>query len=499
MTDTIDTEAVLPAAFIPTPTREFNVASARSNAGRQLARPALELVRPIDGVVDGESPRAALKVVDTDAAGGPILRPFPIPFPLPILFGSRALIYKQDPTVAEIGARKVFLRGLITTGPKSARIGMAGVAPVSPNSMSDFIQTPGTEAFDAVQGFTVVHQALTMCQRALGGTIKWQWNTGSNTDPITVHPRAGVTMNAYYSRTDKALKFFYFNKPGAPAPAPIVYTVRSFDIVAHEAGHAVLDSLKPDWIGASSNPQTGALHESFGDLLAIFAALAQLDQVEALIVQTKANLHGKSFLSDVAEEFGLALGRDNGLRNADNNKKLSEVTAEVHDLSQVFTGGIYDVLADMFEFDRHIDKEDEAHTLLKTAQYLFTVILRAIQAAPASNATFAHVVNAMLTVVAADGKPAQYRNFIRNRFTLREVVVSAVPLDLDIDDDTTLDAIDHPHLTVMNTGLQDRSGCCGTLRRREYSVTPALLDRELAEIRGGFGGDHAVPELIAAE
>ncbi|MES2420984.1 MAG: hypothetical protein V4595_06740 [Pseudomonadota bacterium] len=501
MTDLFDPDAVLPAAFVPTPTQEFNVASARRNAGRQTVKPALELVRSADAASDRPSPKSGLKAIDRGLKGDPVLRPFPIPipFPLPILFGSRSLIYKQDPSVAEIGIRKVFLRGLIAPGPKTARIAMAGVAPVSPNSMSDFIQVPGSEAFDTVQGFSVVHQALTMCQRALGGTIKWQWNSGANTDPITVSPRAGVTMNAYYSRSDKALKFFYFNKPGVPSPAPVIYTVRSFDIVTHETGHAVLDSLKPGWIGASSNPQTGALHEAFGDLLAIFSALAQLDQVEALIVQTKGNLHSKSFLSDMAEEFGLALGRDNGLRNADNDKKLSEVTSEVHDLSQVFTGGIYDVLADMFVFDRHIDKEDEAHTLLKTAQYLFTLLLRGIQAAPATDATFAHVVNAMLTIAAADGKPVQYRNFLRNRFTLREVVVSPVPLDVDVDEHVTLAAVDHPHLTVTGTGLQDRSGCCGTLRLREYSVTPAMLAQEIADIRGGFGGGSETPELIAAE
>jgi hypothetical protein len=57
-----------------------------------------------------------------------------------------------------------------------------------------------------------------------------------------------------------------------------------------------------------------------------------------VIAQTKANLHDKTFLADLAEEFGLALGRPNGLRNADNDLKLSETGIEVHAISQVFTG-----------------------------------------------------------------------------------------------------------------------------------------------------------------
>lgn len=482
------TDGTLPAGFIPTPSAEYNAASSRRGAARQISRPSLKLVRSTD---------AEPSFAEDDAAKLPTPVPLPVP-PLQILFSSRALIYKQDPSVAEIGIRKVLLRGLIGAGPGTSRIKLAGVASVTPNAMSDFIQTPGTEAFDAVHTFAVVHQTLAMCQRTLGATIRWQWNGTSNTDPITVSPRAGVTMNAFYSRTQKALKFFFFNKPGAPAPAPVVYTCRSLDIVSHETGHAVLNSLKPGWLASSANPQTGALHEAFGDIVAIFLALAQLDQVEALIVQTKGNLHDKSFLSDMAEEFGLALGRDNGLRNADNDKKLSEVSSEVHDLSQVFTGGIYDVLADIFAFERKVAVEDEAFTLLKVGQYLFSLILRAIRAAPDANATFAHVVNQMLAISASDGKPAQYRTFIRNRFTLREVVVAAAPLAGD-GDDQPMEAVEHTHLVLQDTGLQDRSGCCGTMRLREYSVDEAMIDAELAALRGGIGGRDPDGEQMAAE
>jgi hypothetical protein len=478
-------EASLPVGFVPTPTREYNRASARGNAQRQSIRPALKLVRSAD---------AELGEIEADAAeAAPAAAAL-----LPVLFGSRALIYKQDPSVGEIGVRKVLLRGLLAAGPRNARIQLQGVASVAPNTMNDFIQTPDTEAFDAVHCFAVVHQALTMCQRAMGATIRWQWNSAVNVDPIKVLPRAGETMNAFYSRTEKALKFFFFRKPGAPATAPRVFTCRSFDIVSHEAGHAVLDSLKPGWIGGSANPQTGALHEAFGDILAIFLALSQLDQVESLIVQTKGDLHNKTFLSDVAEEFGLALGRDNGLRNADNDKRMSDVTNEVHDLSQVFTGGIYDVLADIFAFERRVDFEDEAATLLRVGRDLFRLVLRAIMAAPAFNASFADVVNKMLSVAAADGKPVEYRNFIRNRFTLRQVVVSPTPLTQNIADDAELEEVAHPHLTLLENGLQNRSACCGTLRLREYSEPERDFADELERLRNGIGGCED-EDAIAAE
>jgi len=459
----------LPSGLVPTPTRAYNEGFARRQALRQQIRPALPLVRSTDAEL-GEEEKAA-----------------PVTPTKPVLFGSRALIYKQDPSVTEIGIRKVLLRGPIQPGPRNTRVKLQGVADVAPNTMNDFIQTPDTEGFDAVHTFAVVNQALTKCQRSLGSTIRWQWNSSSNVEPIDVFPRAGETMNAFYSRDEQSLKFFFFRQPGAPTSAPLVFTCRSFDIVSHEAGHAVLDSLKPGWIEASSNLQTGALHEAFGDILAIFLALAQLDQVEALIVQTKGDLHNKTFLSDMAEQFGLALGRDNGLRNADNDKTMSEVSNEVHDLSQVFTGGIYDVLADMFELERDLAREDEAATLLRVADYLFGLLLRAIMASPDNDATFADVVNQMLTLSAKDGKPVEHRNSIRNQFVRRQVVTSPTSLAKNFDGGE-LEAVKHPHLGLMETGLQNRSACCGTMRRREYSAVDVTYEAELEQLRKGLGG-----------
>ncbi len=413
----------------------------------------------------------------------PLPIPIPIPIPIPLLRGPRALIWKQDPSVAEIGVRKVYLPNFVSAGPHDARIQSQGLPSVTPNVFGDFIETPGTDAFDAVHAFAVVRESLTMVQRALGGVpMPWQWNSATNTDPISVFAHAGSTMNAFYSRNEKALKFFYFTKPGDPPTAPLIYTCRSLDIVSHETGHAILDGMKPHWIEGGS-AQTGALHESFGDQMAIFVTLSQLDQVEAVIAQTKANLHDKTFLSDLAEQFGLALGRPNGLRNADNNLKLSEVTTEVHALSQVFTGAIYDVLADIFNFETRPALKDHAVTLSEVARYLLSLVLRALQAAPNTNANFADVANQMLLIANADGKPAQYRNFIRNRFTLREVVVSSVPFEADHKGEK-LKAVDHPSSDPKNG--RDLRGCSGTMTLPEYNGIEEIFDAERAALRSVF-------------
>ncbi len=406
--------------------------------------------------------------------------PVPLPIPLPFAFGARVLIWKQDPSVTEIGTRKAFLPGIVLQGPRDARVvnGAPGIAPVSANAFGDFILSPGTDQFDAVHTYAVVRQTLTMYQRALASSsspasVPWQWNNGSNADPLQVFPHGlPNVMNAFYSRSQRALKFGDFVPSGATAR---VFTCRSFDIVAHETGHAILDGLKPNWLLASNPPQTGGLHESFGDLTAIFLALSQLDQVEAVIAQTKANLHNKTFLADLAEQFGLALGRPNGLRNADNDLTLSQAGTEVHAISQVFTGAIYDVLADIFAFERKPGLKDDAETLHDAGAYVRGLVLRSLIAAPATAATFADVANKMLIIANADGKPVQYRNFIRNRFTVREVLVSPVPLTQDHVAGLTLAA----HVHDVRGAMQDRSACCGTMCHAEYHDVEHILNDEL--------------------
>ncbi|WP_300750760.1 hypothetical protein [Janthinobacterium sp.] len=399
--------------------------------------------------------------------------------------GSRMLIWKQDPSVSELGTRKAFVPGLILQGPRDARItfGEPGIAQVSPNAFGDFIVSPNTDQFDAVHTFAIVRMTLTMYQRALAsiGTpspLPWQWNSASNTAPLSVFPHGlPNVMNAYYSRSDKALKFGDFIPSGATER---VYTCRSLDIVSHETGHAVLDGLKPQWLLSNNPPQTGGLHESFGDLTAIFLALSQLDQVEAVIAQTKSDLHDKTFLADLAEQFGLALGRPNGLRNADNDIKLSEAGTEVHAISQVFTGAIYDILADIFSHERQPQVEDDAAVLHRCGDYLRGLVLRALLAAPNQAASYADVANHMLAIASADGKGG-YLDFIHSSFTRREVLSDTLSAGAGVDmgGEHTGYA---PGIVDEAGAVQDRRACCGTMNHAQYSTSDQELDAERAAL-----------------
>jgi hypothetical protein len=429
-------------------------------------------------------------------------QPAPPPVPLPYAFGARVLMWKQDPSVTEIGTRKAFLPGIVLAGPRDARIVLGdGIDPVAPNAFGDFVTMPDTPQFDAVHTFAVVRQTLTMYQRALSAAnnempLPWQWNSSVDTTPIQVYPYGlPNVMNAFYSRSQNCLKFGDFVPSGQ---ADRVYTCRSFDIVSHETGHAVLDGLKPQWLQADNPPQTGGLHESFGDLTAIFLALSQLDQCEAVVAQTKARLHDKTFLADIAEQFGLALGSSTGLRNADNDLTLADAGTEVHAISQVFTGAVYDILADLFAFERNPALEDDAAVLHRVGAYLRGLVLRSLIAAPDMAATFADVVNQLLRIVSEDGKPLDYANFIRNRFALREVIESPVPLTEDHQPELTLAA----KVKDAPGAVQDRRACCGTMNLAEYYDIDHVLDNEVQALarwcaEHGRTGPAEAPEPAA--
>lgn len=364
--------------------------------------------------------------------------------------GSRVKIWKQDPSVKGIGIRSSYISSEVQNGPSDQDIILQGMPHVVSNTNNDFIFYPDENPleFDAVHTFTIVRQVLTMLRRALNRmqiTQNFNWFWGS--EPIQVYPRAGLDANAYYNRQEKALRFFYFH-PSGDESNPLIYSCRSFDIVAHEVGHAALDSLKPEWLSSSWHPQTGGLHEAFGDLTAIFTMLAQMDVCESIIVESKADLHTKTFFPALAEQFGEALGRSMGLRNADNDLKMSEVSTEVHDISRVFTGAIYDILADFFEKYQDPTLFDQAESLFRIGKYMTSLVIAAIWQGPDTNATYTDIANKMLELEVDDER----KGIIREEFRKREILDAPVSL----------------------TGIQPEplswDGCCGTLRHRDHLI-----------------------------
>jgi hypothetical protein len=202
------------------------------------------------------------------------------------------------------------------------------------------------------------------------GVTGWHPDVGAS---IPVRLDDGVDLNAYYARNDfpaedvkQGLSFFHDTVRDVATSRQItVFSGESPDVVAHELGHGVLDSLKPALFELASI-EAAAFHESFGDMSAILTALQLPSVRQAVLEETDGNLRRNSSVSRVAEQLGFAIrqrspaavDRDS-LRNAANSfiyvdpltlpstGPATQLTRAAHNFSRVFTGAFLEALGGM--------------------------------------------------------------------------------------------------------------------------------------------------------
>ncbi len=250
------------------------------------------------------------------------------------------------------------------------------------------------------------------------------WQPGS---VLPIGLDEGVDLNAYYDRSELA---FFHDRAGSTT----VFSCESPDVVCHELGHAVLDAHRPE-LWDAPYVEAAAFHESFGDMSAILAAL-QLPTVRAVALPGIAKRRA-SQLSRLAEQLGWAIrqvaptavNRD-CLRNACNAFKYvdpetlpdrapaTQLSAEVHSFSRVFTGAFYDILGAMLR--GRASKPGDAD-LVAVARDAARLLIDATHAAPVEPDYFAQVASHMIDADAArfSGK---YRSALVSTFLKRRLI-----------------------------------------------------------------------------
>ena len=135
---------------------------------------------------------------------------------------------------------------------------------------------------------------------------------------LRVYPHAVRERNAYYSPAKKALLFGYFPADAADAgdnlPGGMVFACLSYDIVAHETTHALLDGLHRDLI-QPSNPDVHAFHEAFADVVALFQHFSHPEVLRHQIAKSCGDVEGDNSLGELAAQFGQATGHRRALRS----------------------------------------------------------------------------------------------------------------------------------------------------------------------------------------
>jgi len=140
------------------------------------------------------------------------------------------------------------------------------------------------------------HISVGSCINAIQALLKSPLQRWAATSSLSVIPAAGVEMNAYYDR--RSLRFFYYNYRGKNT-----YFADSSDIVTHELGHAVLDSMRPDFWSVQAL-EIWSFHEAFSDIVAMFNLMNYDAVIEKVLKETGGDLRLSNSASRLAEEVG---------------------------------------------------------------------------------------------------------------------------------------------------------------------------------------------------
>jgi hypothetical protein len=255
------------------------------------------------------------------------------------------------------------------------------------------------------------------------------------TKNLNVYPVAGQDFNAYYDRN--SLKFFYGYDPKAKKN---IYTADSSDIVSHELGHALLDATRPDFWNVQSY-EVWALHESFGDIVAILSIMENKDVLNLAVKQTSGDLSKSNTISRLAEEFGKAIYNITKgasgytpfyLRDAVNNfnyvspDKLSDNTPdnvlsrECHNFSRVWTGTWYECLVGIYKFETENNKMQALDALVLAKETMSYYFFSAIGSVPLTSKLFEALATKILLIDSNRG--GKYSSVLNKVFSKRNII-----------------------------------------------------------------------------
>jgi hypothetical protein len=241
----------------------------------------------------------------------------------------------------------------------------------------------------------------------------------------------GEDLNAYYDR--KALNFFH-----GPLGSGLVYSGESPDVVCHEMGHAILDTVKPGLWDAAAQ-EIPAFHESFGDMSAILSDL-QVQSLRITVLQeTSGQLYRSSRLSRLAEQLATAIRAQSPdavesdcLRNAVNSftyhdplslpssAPASQLSSEPHSFSRVFTGAFFEGLAGMLTATAQSSKSPTEQELQAVSRDMGNILLAGIRQAPIVSNFYSQVATAM--VQAANAVNSAYGPILNAAFVRRSIL-----------------------------------------------------------------------------
>lgn len=290
--------------------------------------------------------------------------------------------------------------------------------------------------------------------------------------------RQGSANNAYFSPSTQSIHFLPLK--ARKTGKVIGNTADDFDIAAHETGHNVSNILRPDRL--FGRPQTGALDESLGDFLSYSTLLSLSPVRQRFFEETGGALRRTSFLSEAAESLSWATGRGaHGIRNALNQDHIDDVDSEVHALSTVHTGALYDVLVSAYDseapggfYSFFVGDEGRGERLALINEDIRRLVLAAHCIVPFKNPSFTDFGNTMHQIASNNGQYGYLAPFIAEAYEVRGMDLSTSHDKLSVCDSEALEK----HGPVGNC-QHNHCGTMGKMQRKEG----ARLQYSLRNIR----------------
>jgi len=241
------------------------------------------------------------------------------------------------------------------------------------------------------RGMTTVFEAANSVRDAseswAGRAVPWGQN-----GQLEVNAHAFIDFNAFYSPAARQLFFAVIPYRLAGQPIRILEVGTGWEMAAHEAGHAVHHTLKPNADPSDHGFRTWG--ESYADQTAMWTSLRDPDRARSLLTDTNGDLTASNKLSRLGEVFGVLVGDNLPLRDAVNDKKVSDTDDEVHERSEVLTGAVYRLFVGIFERGHG----NRMRALVEAAEILGVFLTHATDYTPENRVTLEDVGKAYLKV-----------------------------------------------------------------------------------------------------
>lgn len=191
----------------------------------------------------------------------------------------------------------------------------------------------GTREFEAAHTYACVRRVLDICESYVGREIPWFFEP--------TYTRLEIVPRLRWDNAQSGYGFLEMGENearGEPWPFAL-----NFDAVAHEIGHLIIFGV----MGVPrSNPPHGyfAYHEAVADFIALIGLLHFDTVLDIVLRRTRGNL----LIANELDRFG-ELSDERQIRLFSHSLRMSDVSAEVHDLSKPFAGALFDVLVEIYQ------------------------------------------------------------------------------------------------------------------------------------------------------